>query len=81
MPPIPPDRENVRSIVPGWRISARVAIRASACGSSEVARSAAGTWLPSSASTVRRCSGVRAANASAWACSIASGGAVRSRYR
>ena len=74
-----PRAENVRSIVPGWRISARVAIRASACGSSDAARSDAGTWLLSSVSTVRRCSGVSAANASAWACSIASGGAVRSR--
>jgi hypothetical protein len=65
-------------MVPGRRISARVAMRAIVRGSSEVARSAGGRSAETSASTVRRCSGVSFAKASAWACSIVSGGAVRS---
>ncbi|WP_345382607.1 hypothetical protein [Pseudonocardia yuanmonensis] len=53
-------------------------MRARACGSLEVARSAGGTWSLSSASTFCRCSGVSFAKASACACSTVSGGAVRS---
>jgi hypothetical protein len=80
MPPMPrPGRLKVRSSVPGWRTSARVAIRASDRGSSDCARSPGGTSALSSVSTCRRCSGVSFANASACACSTCSGGAVRSR--
>ena len=64
--------------MPGLRISARVAMRASERGSSDVARSDGGSSADTSASTFCRCSGVSFANASACACSIVSGGAVRS---
>jgi hypothetical protein len=70
----------MRSIAPGFRISARVARRASVCGlappCSAEARSEAGMPSASFCSSKRRCSGVSWANASAWACSMVSGGAV-----
>ena len=78
--PIPPERPNAPSTVPGRRISARVAIRASDRGSSPPAGSS-GAARDRSSSASFRCSGVSAANASSCACSIRSGGAVCTRYR
>ena len=71
---------HARSIVPGWRNSARVAARASDAGSSPTAaRSASGIAADNCCNTLRRWSGVSRANASACAASMVSGGAVRSR--
>ena len=66
-------------MVPGCRSSARVAILAISRGSSLADCSPGARSRPSSVNTWRRCSGVSWAKASACACSMASGGAVRSR--
>ena len=67
-------------MVPGERISARVAVRASDLGSSPPI-SGGGTCVASCCKTADRCSGVSWANASSCARSMSSGGAVRSMYR
>lgn len=85
MPPIPyplPVPPKVRSIVPGWRISARVASRAKLLGSSRSPASAAlspsGVTAANSRSACARWAGVSFAKASSCAYSIVSGGAVLS---
>ena len=64
---------------PGFMYSARVAARARSCGLDERGCSNGGSPAESSASTCWRCGSVSFENASAWTCSIVSGGAVRSR--